>query len=234
MTVAAPARPPRIWPAAIAVLAALCILVALGAWQMQRLQWKNAIIAAIAHAEQAPAVPLPARPTRFEKVGVQGTWRPGAAALYGDEVHDTARGLTRGGHLLMVLDRAGAPPVVVDRGWVPQTRPHPVDAPAGPVNVSGFVLPPERPGALSAQDDPAHRLFYTRDPRAIGRALGVPDAAPFTLIALGHVPPGTYPVPAKHLPRPPDNHLQYALTWFGMAGLLVIYSVIWLRKARRA
>ncbi len=68
----------------------------------------------------------------------------------------------------------------------------------------------------------AARQFYTLDPKAIGAALGVPDPAPFTLVALGPSTAETYPAPAQHLPRPPNNHLSYAITWYGLAVALVV------------
>ena len=57
--------------------------------------------------------------------------------------------------------------------------------------------------------------------------------APFILVALGPAPPEGFPDPAKHLPRPPNNHLQYAITWYGLAAVLVVIFAIWSRKVLR-
>jgi surfeit locus 1 family protein len=53
-------------------------------------------------------------------------------------------------------------------------------------------------------------------------------------VALGPTPPNGYPDPAKHLPRPPNNHLSYAITWYGLAAALVVIFVVWARKALTA
>ena len=73
----------------------------------------------------------------------------------------------------------------------------------------------------------AHRRFYALDPGVIAAALGLKTVAPFTLIAMGPVEFGHYPAPAIHLPRPPNDHFQYALTWFGLAGALVLVFGSW-------
>ena len=69
-----------------------------------------------------------------------------------------------------------------------------------------------------------------------GRAT-IPAVAPFTLMALGDAPPEHWPEPAQHLPRPPNNHLSYAITWYGLAAALVAVFVALargrLRKERR-
>ena len=78
------------------------------------------------------------------------------------------------------------------------------------------------------------RQFYTLDPEAIGRSLGLQHVAPFILIALGPTPPEHYPDPAKHLPRPPNNHLSYAITWYGLAVALVVIFALWARKVLTA
>ena len=224
----------RLWVPALSTLAMLAVLLGLGTWQVRRLAWKRHILDEIAAAEQAPAVPLPAQPGAFQKVAVQGRLRTDLTALYGAEVHDTPRGPVIGGQLIVPLERAGAPPVLVDIGWVPSERTAPLDLPQGETTIDGFVRPAERPGLFSATDNPAARLFYTLDPVAIGAALGLKVVAPFTLVAMGPTPPRGWPEPAHHLPRPLNNHLQYALTWYGLALVLVVVFVAYVRKGGRA
>ncbi len=99
--------------------------------------------------------------------------------------------------------------------------------------VEGYVRPPDTPGLFSARDDPAARRFYTLNPAAIGAALGLQRVARFTLVALGDPRPGVYPDPARHLPRPANNHLVYAITWFGLAASLAAVFATWARTALR-
>ena len=212
---------------AVSTVVMLAILVTLGTWQLRRREWKHALLARIDAAEASPGIPLEANPAPFTKVRVTGTLRPGATALYGAEVRDVAGGEVLGAQLLAVLDRA-AGPVLVDRGWIDAaTVPAP---PGGPVTLDGFVRPPEHAGLFSAKDDPASRRFWTLDPVPVGAALGAVVPA-FTVVALG--PPGL-PDPAREMPRPPDNHLNYALTWYGFALTLLIIFALYARKTLRA
>jgi surfeit locus 1 family protein len=212
----------RLLAPGLSTLVMLALLIGLGVWQLRRLHWKLGILAQIAHAETMPAIPLPPDPSQFTKVAITGILQNRSAALVGAEGRDTAQGPQMGGQLVVPMLRAGKTPVLVDRGWIPSDMLGHVPGPSGPITVDGYVRAGDRPGLFSATDDPAHRLFYTLDPQAIGRALDLPHLAAFTLIALGPQPPAGFPDPAKSLPRPPNNHLTYAMTWFGLAGALVV------------
>jgi surfeit locus 1 family protein len=205
------------------------LLLGLGTWQVQRLHWKEAILAQIAHAESAPPVPLTGNPGPFAKVSVTGRLRNDLAALYGADVRDTRTGPELGSFLIEPLERPGHRTLLIERGWVPGKRTAPIDEPQGTVTIAGYVHPGDQPGMFSARDDPAARLFYTLDPATIGAALGLKNVAPFILIALGPPPPEHYPEPATHLPRPPNNHFIYAVTWYGLALSLVVMFVVWAR-----
>lgn len=214
-----------VWSASIATVVALAILISLGVWQLHRRAWKHAILADITRAEQSPPSPLTGTPPRFTKVVARGVWRP-SVALYGVDVRESDDGRSHlGAQRLQILARDGAPPLLVDQGWVPTEGAAPAPA-QGPASVEGYVRTPDHPGLLSPEDDLANRHFYTLDPAAIGIALGAPDAAPFTLIAIGRATRDA-PIPAQNLPRPPDNHLQYAFTWFGLAAALAGVYAVW-------
>lgn len=214
----------------LTTLAMLLVLIALGTWQVERLQWKRGVLAQIAAAEAGAPGPLTDAPEPYTKVEVTGHLRTDLAALYGAEVRETLSGPQMGSELIVPLERDGKPPVLVDRGWVPATRKAPLSQPEGTTTVVGYVRPPSEPGWFSAKDDPPARLFYTLDPVAIGRALGLPTVSPYTVVAMGPEPPEHWPDPAKHLPRPPNNHLSYAITWYGLAIALVVIFALWARK----
>ncbi len=213
----------------------LATLLSLGAWQLHRRTWKLALLADIDRGEAAPAIPLPASPLAFAKVRVEGRFRDDLRAMYGADVRDMPGGALLGAQLIEPLERPGALPVLVDRGWVPiapRSLLGPSTLPASTA-VEGYVRLPETPGAFSARDDPASRIFYTLDPAAIGAALGLPAVAPFTLVALGTASPGAVPIPATALPRPPNDHLNYAITWFSLAAVLAVVFLTWSRKVLR-
>jgi surfeit locus 1 family protein len=215
---------------AITVVALLAVLLGLGTWQVYRLQWKTAILERIAQAEQESPVALRPDPQPYTKVTVTGRFRFDLASQFGAEVRDTSIGPTMGSYQIVPLQRDDEPPILVDRGWLPQQRDTALDDPAGLVNVTGYIRPDEKPRWFSAKDNVTARQFFTLDTGAIAAALGLATPMPFTLIALGSPSPKSYPIPAQHLPRPPNNHLSYAITWYGLALALIVIFIVWARK----
>ena len=222
-----------LWPGVMTVVM-LAVLLGLGSWQVERLHWKRSVLAQITHAEAAPAVELPPEPEPYSKVQVTGHLRDDLSASYGAEVRDTPAGTELGTQLIVPLERDGGAAILVDRGWVPDKRPRPFAHAEGNVTLEGYVRPSEAPGLFSATDNPATRQFYTLDAPAIGAALGLRQVAPFVLVVLGPAPLERYPDPARHLPRPPNNHLSYAITWYGLAIALVVIFVLWAREVLSA
>jgi surfeit locus 1 family protein len=221
-----------LWPTLITA-AMLAVLLALGTWQLHRRTWKLAILAAIDAAEQAPPAPLGPHPAPFAKVEVRGRLHADLAARYGIEARPGPDGTVLGSQLIVPLLPPQGPPVLVDLGWLP-AQAHP-PLPAGPVSIQGYVREPSRPGWFTPADEPAARQFYALDPARIGAALGLPAVAPFTVVAMG--PAGGaagVPDPAQHLPRPPNDHLQYALTWYGLAAILAFMFATYVAKGPRA
>ena len=221
-------------------LPVLAVLLGLGSWQLQRLAWKNGVLAELAAAQAAPPVPAPADPASYAPITATGRFRPGAEAFLGIEV----RGPVLGGSLIAVLDREGAPPLLVDRGWAPFEGGR-VERPDGVVQLTGYARPPERRAFMAAKDDPAARRFYSFDPAIIARSLGAPDALPYALTVILPGPPpapgglgatpaparATLPDPATGFPAPANPHLGYALTWFGLAAGWIAIFGLW--AARR-
>lgn len=211
----------------LATLPVLAILLYLGTWQAQRLHWKTQLLADITAAEAAPPIPLPAMPRLFDKVAVTGRFDHGREALLGLEV----RGPVLGSRLLVPLLREGAPPILVDRGWVPLDSPAPIARPEGVVTLEAYVRLGEREGWFTARNDIPARRFYSFVPETIGAALGLPAVEPFGLVALG--PAAGLPDPARSLPRPANSHLGYAITWYGLALSLIGVFAVWARRRMR-
>jgi surfeit locus 1 family protein len=222
-----------LWPGIMAT-AMLAVLLALGTWQVERLQWKRQLLAQIARAEAAPAVSLPADPPPFAKVQVTGELREDLAAFYGAQVRDTLAGTQLGTQLIVPLQREQDGTILVDLGWVPNKRLQPLGLAEGDVTLQGYIRPSEKPGLFSVSDDRASRQFFTLNTSAIGAALGLHDVAPFVLVAMGEPPAQGYPDPAQHLPRPPNNHLSYAITWYGLAAALLLIFGLWTREVLTA
>jgi surfeit locus 1 family protein len=214
----------------IAAFITFWLLIALGVWQLHRLTWKEGILAQIHLAEISAPVPLPAHPTPFEKVSIAGHWIPGKAALYGDEVHDTPNGPISGGELIMPFAQSDGGVILVDLGWVPQQKPTPLPLTTG--TAIGYLHDPISPGWFAGNDDPRHGLYYTLNPQKIAAGMGLQNVVPHVLIGMGPMPPpgSPLPQPAQALPTPPNNHYEYALTWFGFAGVLVFEFIFFARK----
>jgi surfeit locus 1 family protein len=226
-------------------VAMLLVLLGLGTWQVKRLFWKEALLAQIDHAESAAPVSLGEMPAPFTKVSATGTFLPEEAALYGAIVRTIPSGPTMGARLIVPLRETNGDVVLVDRGWVPLSRSGPMEQPDGLVTVAGYVRFGDSVHWFSAKDDPAARHFYTLNPITIGNAVGQPKVRDFVLVALSPAAASAdddadtdavvsrWPDPARHLPRPPNNHLSYAFTWYGLAVALLAIFVVWARKGSR-
>lgn len=223
----------------LATLVATAILVCLGVWQLHRLTWKEGIIAAIEARSTAAPQPLPPvsawsglRPEDYDyrRVEASGHFENAQESYIFHSVEGGA------GYYVMTplrLDRGGI--VIVNRGFVPDSLKDPArraaGQPAGPVHVVGLMRPPEARNLFTPADDPAHGLYFTRDPAAIAARLKLADVAPFTIDADTTPNPGGWPRGGVTQLAVPNNHLSYALTWFGLAlGLIGVFvSFAWRR-----
>jgi len=217
----------------LTTLPLFALAVGLGLWQVHRLAWKQGLLAQIDLAERSAGVPLPAHPHPFEKVFLQAEPIPGAVGRYAADVRDTPQGELLGAQILFAVRPAqGGRPLLVMAGWAPDTSGTAIPPPHG--TLQGYVRPGARPGFFSANDDMAGRRFFTLDPAVIGPALGVSALRPYVLVLLGRDTPGEYPQPATALPRPPNDHLQYAITWFSLGAVLLVIFGVYVRRTLTA
>jgi surfeit locus 1 family protein len=127
---------------------------------------------------------------------------------------------------------AGGSIVIVNRGFVPMDRKEPSSRaegqPRGIVDIVGVMRWPETRGLFTPADDPKTNVWYLRDPKSIAAEKKWASNAPFYIDQEAPVPPGGVPLPGKLTVELPDNHLQYAITWFGLALALAGVYVVWL------
>ena len=124
--------------------------------------------------------------------------------------------------------------VIVNRGFVPDGRQDPKSRPdgamPGTIEIVGAMRWPDRSWFTPA-DEPAQNLWFARDPAAIAAAKGLGQGAgpvaPFYVEQETPVPPGGLPQPGKLAVNLPDNHLQYAVTWYGLAVVLAVVFIAW-------
>ena len=227
-------------------LAALAILLALGTWQVQRLQWKEALLATIearVHAEPKPldevlfsgpaVADLEYTPVRLEGVFVHSAERHFFATWNG----------ASGFFVYTPLLRRRGDHVFVNRGFVPYDRKDPSTRPQtlveGPVEITGLLRAPlvEKPSSILPDNDPAKNLFYWKDIRAMAESSGLPaDASILGVFVDADDAPnaGGLPVGGVTIVDLPNNHLQYAVTWYGLAAALAAVLGAWLwRNFRR-
>jgi surfeit locus 1 family protein len=202
---------PRLWPTLIS-LPAFGVLIGLGVWQLERLEWKTGLIAAREAALAAPAADLPAVLSpewQFRRVKVRGRFLSQQGQRYGLR----PRGGAPGYELLTPLLRAGGEAILVNRGWRPEAAP-PTEGPAGEVALEGVLRFPRPPDAFAPEHDAEPERWLWYDLEGIERRLGF-ELAPAVLEL--EPPEGAGLV---------NNHLQYALTWFALAvALAAIYLV---------
>lgn len=231
---------------ALAGIALFFGFVALGTWQVKRLSWKLALIERVQQRVHASPVALPPQaewarldPAALEYQAVQarGQWLAAKTVL--------AQAATELGSGFWVMTPLQLEPnngqdggqVLVNRGFIPDSQraawSEPAylasHTPAGPVDVSGLLRLSEPGGGFLRHNEPARQRWYSRDVAAIARAGGLGAAAPFFIDA--GIPAQTPPLPgasASQVPRPGmtvvrfhNNHLVYALTWYGLAAMVV-------------
>ncbi len=237
-------RPALLIPGLFA-LATFVVLVALGTWQMQRLAWKNDILARLDARAKAPPVPFPEalaiysrapREAEFLRVTLTGT------LLHEREVYlYTILSGAFGWNVVTPL-QAGSLLVPVVRGVVPPASRSPESRRegqvAGTVQLVGRLRLPELPGVFTPAPDPEQRTWFARDlpamtPQLMGEDRSGATLAPFFVDLEGPVPPGGLPRPSATLVLPRNNHLGYALTWYGLAGTLVAVFVAFAFEQRR-
>jgi surfeit locus 1 family protein len=226
--------------AMIAVLAlAFAGFVALGIWQVQRLHWKHALIARVESRIHADAVPVPARDAwprfdaesgEYRRVFSDGRYLPGRDAR--------VQALTELGPGFWILTplRTGDGIVLVNRGFVPDDALDRIaPPPAGEVRVRGLLRISEPHGRFLRRNRPGEDRWYSRDVAAIAQRRGLREVAPFFIDAdAGPVAAGErWPRGGMTVVKFRDQHLQYALTWFGLALLTAFAAWRLLTQERR-
>lgn len=234
-----------VWAAVILGMAGIAVLVALGTWQMQRLAWKEQLLTDIAERTAAEPVDLgtllAAGPSiaeqEYRRVRLSGTY------LHESERHffATHRGAT-GYFVYTPLRLDDGDLVFVNRGFVPFEMKDPATRPqgqvAGRVEVQGLLRTAlaEKPSSILPDNDPGRNIFYWKDIRAMAESAPLPAESKvlgFFVDADDAPNPGGLPVGGVTILDMPNNHLQYAVTWYGLALALAGVLVAWLWRQWR-
>ncbi len=213
---------------------ALAVLLGLGVWQLQRLAWKTALMAELAERAQAQAIELPPaflpEDIAYRRVHLSGRFLPGRELRSAPRVLAKRPGL----YVYAPFELDDGRQIIVERGWLPQRLEDPTTRPdALPEERLAFEAVLLREGWqgsewLKPANDPAKNVWHYVDSLEMATAAGLKLPVPGVYAAvLPDQLPGEYP-----LARPPgldlrNDHLEYAITWFALAAiLLVIYAIV--------
>jgi surfeit locus 1 family protein len=231
---------------ALATLVGVALLLALGDWQLRRLAWKEALIAAVETRVHAPPVDLPPEadwpkldPADYEyrHVRLSGVYDASRQVLVFRALGEPRGRYGGPGYLVMTpLKLASGAEVVVNRGFVPQGRRDTAALGAegeAPSVVTGLMRASETRTWFTPADDPASGQWFTRDVGAMARAMSLTRPAPFSVDADASADAAAIPEGGETIIAFPNNHLSYAMTWFGMAAALIgVFAAFALTRLR--
>jgi cytochrome oxidase assembly protein ShyY1 len=237
------------------ILATVAVLIGLGLWQLQRRAEKHALMAALDERLGAAPVALPppgawaslsAEKDEFRRVAFTATYAPLPDAMVyssGSAVRDDVAG--PGAWAFLPARLPSGEVVAVNAGFVQNTMQDRAQQDRAvsrlltgqPVQLTGYIRFPENQGALTPAENIGKRLWFARDVAAMARALGWSEGgrpvAPFYVDLESPVPDSGIPKPGPLRARLKDDHLQYAITWFGLAAVVILSFGFWWRAQRR-
>ena len=238
--------PRRRSPLTLALLALAALLLfagflALGVWQLERRVWKLNLIAEVDARAHAPPTAAPGPDAwkaltkardAYRHVRVQGGFLNGRETLVQAV---TAYGAGAWVMTPLLTDRGFT--VLINRGFVPDDRRDRASRRAGeiegPTTVTGLLRLTEPHGAFLQANDPVGDRWLSRDVAAIAAARRLDHAAPYFIDADARPNPGGLPIGGLTVIRFPNSHLIYAITWFGMAALVLVCVGVFVREERR-
>ena len=224
----------------LVALAALLVLLGLGTWQIERKAWKESLIATLERrlSEAPVALPPPAewagmKPEQWEftRVRVRAQFLKDSDALVytaGSSIRDDVKGA--GYFVFSPAHLPDGQQIVINRGFVP-SRAYP--AQSGMHDIVGAVRWPQAPSWFVSDHDDKAEVWMVRDPTAMAQRKTWGTVAPFYIEQEAPVPPGGLPHPAPLKVQLSNHHLQYALTWYGLAAVLVAMSAIGVARRKR-
>lgn len=226
---------------------AFALLVGLGLWQLDRLAWKEDLLETVrSRTGQPPEIlqkgswdELTPAEDEYRPVQATGTFDHSRETLLYTVLSD-GKGPLRGPGFWVItpLMLPTGSAILVNRGFVPQDNKDAATRQAGqvtgPVTVRGLLRFAEEPSWFVPDNQPGRNAWYRRVPVQIAAARGLTDAAPFVIDADATPNPGGLPLGGQTRVEFPNRHLEYALTWFGLAatllGVYVAFFVTWLRR----
>jgi len=210
-------------------LGGAAVLLWLGFWQMQRLDWKLSVIADIDARIDATPIPLPDRldpvTDSYLPVEIRGVIAPDYLRVLVSQ-----KEIGAGYRIISPIDMGGRR-VLLDRGFTPVDQ-QDVPAHVGSVTVRGNLQWPDETDGFTPEPDAAKNIWFARDVEAMAVALGTePVLVVAKQTSFDDAPVTPLPVDTAAIP---NDHLQYAITWFSLAAIWIAMSIAFILRARRA
>jgi surfeit locus 1 family protein len=204
------------------------VLIGLGAWQLKRLAWKEQQIAKLEQRLSQTPVALPEQPDaqrdKFLRVALTGS-------IDGRELHVLTSQMPWGAgfRVIVPVTDASGRTVLVDLGYVPEAAKDPASRPATTVDAVGALYWPNETDGFTPQPDRAANIWFARDLDAMAGALGTE----LLLIIAERHGIGDWPKPLRLGVNLPNDHLQYAITWFTLALIWAVMSTMLVRRENK-
>lgn len=232
-------RPP-FW-ATVWAIVGIAILCTLGTWQLQRLEWKNGLIAAIDTAKVATPADMSAEqiiqtaPTAtaprddfFQRVRITGRYLHNHEIILKPRPNPENPNSQKTGFYLVTLflldDNTTTLPVL--RGWVADIDDQFIQRPDAPVTIIGTLRAPTATNPFTPKNNPETGMWFTINHADLAAASGLDTIAPVVLYEETRRADVGWPIPVPATPNMNNNHLQYAIFWFMMAGVLAVMYVL--------
>lgn len=217
-----------LWPLAFGILGTL-ILVGLGIWQIARLEAKEAMLAEIAARIAAPPGPLPPRPDpaadRFRPVTARGAFAEGGLLVISSH-----RAMGAGYRLVSVFVTEDGRRILVDRGFLSEAE-RALPRPAGRAAIEGNLVWPRESDSYTPAPDAKTGVWFARDVPAMAARLAT-EPVMIVLRRTDEMTPAALPMPVD-TGTIPNDHLQYAITWFLLAAVWAGMTLFYLWRIRR-
>lgn len=229
----------RLFFPVVIALGAICVLCGLGFWQVERKAWKENLIATVNERVAATPSPLPAPRewnalaqdyNEFRRVTARLQFTTERVFVFSGPSGLRADIKSPGYFVFAPAKLSDGRVVVVDLGFAPDRN---VADISGARDITGYLRWPEKPSIFVSEHDAAGEVWSARDHVAMAAFRKWGDVAPFYVDQESPVPQGGIPKSGTLTVNLPNNHLGYALTWFGLAlGLAGVFG-LWLRKQVR-
>ncbi len=197
-------------------------LLSLGFWQLDRLQWKKNMVASMTVYEQADPVTTALNldnPNDFQRGFIRGEYLNTQPIMVSPRTHEGQSGV----HLYQAFRTVEGQDILINRGWIPKEDDPIISVPAGQTVVAGYLKSPSEKNNFVPANNSDQNLWHSIDLDELNTLMNIELESH---ILYQEYPIADHPKSFSGLPEMKNNHLQYAIFWFFMAGILPILCLI--------